>query len=335
MRNILSFAFPMIFMASVVHSAELVCQWNGDECNSPAITQVTQQNEAITVSGKPSNYVNTGTKQLNFYKTKPNINYIPTRLFSVFPYLLYFATGSSSSRLTLVTNAFTNCNSLNVLCIQDAKVVNVPEGFAQTCTKLIGVQLINAGVETLDKNAFKGLVNLREINMRHNKISCLPPELFRTVPNIGSLFMENNTVNALDKNLFRNLPRMGYINLSNNKIKYVPLLDFTGTALSIQLFIFLERNPVHAIKPDICDFLDSRPESLRDGYAVYLLDCFLVNSAQTQSISRSNCRTSMANNIQNCYANWTSAMDAPVKCGTSCPWSSIWQQILDYLKTQV
>lgn len=324
----------MIIMGSFSDSAELTCQWNGNECNQPFITPVTQQNEVITVAGQATNHINYGTSSINLFRGMPNLKYIPTKLFLIFPNLYYFATSSSSSRLTLVTNAIINCNSMTVLAFQEANVVNIPEGFAQTCVNLIAVQFINAGVETIDKNAFKGLIKLVEFNMRNNKISCLPPDLFQTIPSIQSILLEDNKIKAIDSRLFRNLPKLQEIRFKNNLLSYLPLMDFTGSAQKEWFVLDVSRNPINAIKPDICDFLESQPSNLKPSYYFNEINCFLQNNAQTELVDRSNCRTTMANSLKICYSSWTSSMNAPVNCGEVCPWNSIWQQILDYLKRQ-
>ena len=201
------------------------------------------------------------------------------------------------------------------------------------CTNIKAIQLNNAGIETLHKNAFKGLVNLVELQMRNNKISCLPPEIFQTMPNIQSLFLERNKIKAIDRTLFRNLPKLTYIHLGESLISYLPALDFTGTAQNRFFTLFIPGNPTVAISPDFCKIFDSRPANFEDYFDVNHVKCFLTNNAQTSGISRLNCRSTMAGNLQNCYLNWTTSMNAPVTCGSS--WSSIWQQILDYLKTRI
>jgi len=295
------------------------------------MTPVNQPNETITIAGKPANYINTGTSDLNFYKPKPYLNYIPTGAFYRFSYVLYFSMSSSSPKTTLVTNSFVNCNYLNIIAIIDANIVNIPEGFAQTCNRVTSLRLLNAGIETIDKNAFKGLINLEVIQMTNNKVSCLPPDLFQTIPNIQFFHLMLNKITTIDSNLFRNLPKLTTINLSGNSIAYLPVLNLTGSALTKNFTIFVPENPIVAIKPDFCTIFDSRT-SFMDYIDVPHVKCFLVNNAQTQGISRFNCRTTMAPQLQNCYSNWTLSMNGPVRCEASCPWSFILQQILDYLK---
>ncbi|KAL7049569.1 hypothetical protein ACKWTF_003768 [Chironomus riparius] len=334
-KNLL-FYLSMILLASLADSAEIGCEWFGESCSPTSISPITQPNEAITVIGKPSNYVNTATRYLHLDHLNPSLSYIPTRLFTIFQGVTTFTTKSSSSKLTLVTNAFANCNSLNKLSIYGAKISNVPEGFAQTCSNIITLLITNSGIETVDKNAFKGLTNLVELNMSYNQISCLPPELFMTVPNIKLIYFYGNRISALDSSLFRNLPKLIAINFMENSLTFLPSLDLTGTAQYERLIISVSDNPIRAFKPDVCNFFDSRPANFDDILVVININCFKYNTAKEPVIQRSNCRTALiTKDLKNCYANWTSTMDAPVKCGTSCPWSSIWQQILDYLKTQV
>jgi len=321
-------------MTSLTNTAEITCQWTGETCTILSITRVTQPNEAITVAGKPANYVNTARMEISLYKIRPYLDYIPAGAFYTFQHASSFGMSSSSPKTTLLTNSFVNCNSLDFLSIQDANIVNIPEGFAQACTNIKTLMLINAGIDTIDKNAFKGLTNLESLYMKNNRLTCLPPDLFQSIPNVKFMDLQSNKIKAIDSRLFRNLPALHGIEMRLNLISYLPTLDFTGSATNGNFGFCLSGNPIYAISPDFCNLFSQRTVFPEDMFDIPNIKC-LVNEPGTVIIKKSNCQNSMAIPLQKCYSNWTSSMNAPVTCGPPCPWSSIWKQILDYLKTRV
>lgn len=59
------------------------CNWNGETCLSVlSMTPVTQPNDVVTISGRPTGYINTATTIVGFNNLA--MNYIPPSLFSVF-----------------------------------------------------------------------------------------------------------------------------------------------------------------------------------------------------------------------------------------------------------
>lgn len=324
------FSLSMILVTSLVNSAEIVCQWNGDDCTISSITPVTQRNEDITIAGKPANYISTGTQDIKLFKLGANLNYVPTKIFSIFPYAYSFSMSSVSSKTTLETNSIVNCNSLNNFGFYDMNIYNVPEGFAQTCTNVKFIFIQNAGIDTIHKNAFLGLTKVHSLYMNKNRITCLPTDLFQTMPNVEYLDLQSNRISAIDSGLFRNLQNLHAIELRLNLISYLPILDFSGSAQYRHFALFLSGNPIYAMHPNFCSTLNSRPVfAYEDMLDVPQIKC-LPGDVTTVTIKKSNCQGSMAIPLQKCYSNWTSSMNAPVKCGI--PWCSIWQQILDSLK---
>ena len=326
----------LIVLVSLTDAAEITCEWNGELCTISSMTPVTQPNEAITIAGKPFNYINTATNDISFYKLgfiQPGLNYFPTRAFYTFPFLNSFIISSSSPKTTLETNAVVNCNYLTALGFINMNISNVPEGFAQACTNLNNLLFYNAGIDTIHKNAFKGLTNLGILLLQNNRITCLPPDLFQLIPNVELVDLQNNRISAIDSGLFRNLPKVRYINMNNNSISVLPTLDFTSSCRAHQFQPFpivLTANPIYAIKPDFCNTFNARVDDVYEQiFYVSGIKC-LSGDPTTALIKKSNCQSSMAIPLQKCYANWTLLMNLQVNCDP-CPLSSIWQQLLDFL----
>ncbi|XP_070504345.1 phospholipase A2 inhibitor beta-like [Chironomus tepperi] len=320
----------IIWMISSVNSAEVTCEWNGEVCKILSATPVIAPNETITIAGRATNYINSASSYIVFNSTI--LRYVPTNFFKFFPYLNSFAMINTFTT-NLVTDAFTNCQYLNTLGIYYVNIQNVPEGFAQSCSNVRILWLVNAGIQTIDVNAFKGMTKLEFLTMPDNKIACLPPDLFQNIPLISEINIENSKILAVDSGLFRNLPRLHIINLSRNLLSYLPLFDFTGSAaLNGNLAFFLSTNPINAIHPSFCNIFDTRPTNVVDMFDIPNFNC-LPRTAQTATLLKSNCRTTMASYLQVCYGNWTTAMSYPVPCASSSCALFLWKQFLNYLKT--
>ncbi|KAL7048610.1 hypothetical protein ACKWTF_003421 [Chironomus riparius] len=321
----------ILWMASSANSVEVACEWKyGSMCVISNLPPVTSPSEPITIAGKAANYIDTLTSFVFFNATV--LRYVPTKVFTTFTNIVQFAMLNTFTT-NLVTDAFVNCGKLTMLAIQAVNIPNVPAGFAQSCSNVGTLMLISDGIQTIDVNAFKGLSKLKILMMADNKLTCIPPDLFQNTPLISEIDFSKSQILAVDSGLFRNLPYLHVINLSKNMLSYLPLFDLTGSAaLNGNLAFYLSGNPVNAIQPTFCKLFDSRPTNVVDMFDVPGFKC-LPNTAQTVTILKSNCQTTMATYLQKCYANWTITMSFPVPCASSPCALFLWQQFLNYLKT--
>lgn len=322
-------------MISSSDSAVMQCQWNGEVCQKVlSITPVTQPNEIVTVSGKPTGYVNTLTTGIdfsNFY-----LKYVPTNVFSTFPAFQWLQIYNCSTT-SLLTDSFTNCASLVSLAVLYGNIPYVSEGFAQTCGNIERIYLANNNIEVIDKNAFRGLVKLNMVDMKSNKITCVPSDLFQPAPLMQNIFLEKNKIAGIDRNLFRNLKSLLNVYLDDNLIKYLPKLNLAQGNLN-PMGISFYRNPIVAINPDFCSTFTNRSLNYVDNINIKMntdpgnIPCLPVGSTLSQ-ISRFNCISS-ANVLQSCYANYLPSMPDTIACELNpiCIPGSVWYKLLDFLK---
>lgn len=222
----------------------------------------------------------------------------------------------------------------------DGNVLNIPEGFLQSCSHVSLIHLRKSRIETVDKNAFKGLTQLTTLELPFNNITCIPADLFQNLPILRTISFLDNKIATINSGTFRNLPALGSVSVANNLLKYLPTFDFKGTATQIQCLFTFGDNPIYALSLDFTSIYSKRG-SLPDIQFNFVRARCLV-SEDYYIIHQTNYKDS-GPYFQKCYQNWTSSMTGNVVCGQSsvttttaaplCPIASFWQQLLDYLKS--
>lgn len=298
-------------MASLAYSADLTCNIDSGSgaCYIVNMTEISQHNEAITVVGQPSNYINTATSMVNFMDGFV-IRYIPTKIFSIFPNIENFVLYNSSLTF-MVTDSFANCASLKMIYMGRTNVKNLPAGVAQTCTNLNSFGMMDGIIETIDADAFRGLNNLNMINLRNNKISCIPATLFQPAPFVGSIDLDMNMITGLDSTIIKGLKGLNYFNLFNNQIQNLPQFDLTDTGIFHGVTLGFHNNPINAVNPNILAFFASRPTNITDSIfisAPCIQDKSFQGSIETSSY------TTAGTFLQTCYNNWQPSMATPPSC---------------------
>ncbi|XP_070503096.1 insulin-like growth factor-binding protein complex acid labile subunit [Chironomus tepperi] len=310
----LSIFLVISMMTSLANSAELTCNIDktSGACYFVSITEVSQHNEAITVAGQASNYVNSATSMISFMDGFL-IRYIPTKVFSIFPNIENFVLYNNSLTY-MVTDSFANCASLKMIYIANTNVKNLPAGVAQTCTNINSFGMMDGSLETIDPDAFRGLSNLQMLNLGRNKIACLPGTLLQPTPNVMSISLENNMITGLDSMIIKGLKALDYFNLMNNQIQYLAPLDLTDSGIYHGLNIGLGNNIINAISPNFLAFFSSRPTNITDQIMLYGLAC--LTEQTVTSVMNTNYQ-SVGPNLQPCYNNWQPSMATPPSCSQS------------------
>lgn len=322
-------------MTSSTSASVIQCTWSGEQCVTvTSMTPVTAANEVITVSGRATNYVNTVTSLMTLNNFV--INFIPKNIFSVFT-SLGLLNIKNFGTATLTTDSFVNCLNLKTIVMELGTIVNVPEGFAQTCSNIGGVVLRNDNIESIHVNAFKGLGKMTFLDMRNNKIACIPGNLFQPTPLLESIYLLDNKIAGIDSGLLRNLAGLTMIQLTNNLIKYLPTLTLPTSTK--QIAIFLYGNPINAVEPDFCTIFNPRTSPSSD--VVYLKDGSLQNGIPClvpgivfNRFTKADC-ASFNNVMKTCYANYNSSMTDAFPCASSsvCVSAATMTKVLDFLRS--
>ncbi|XP_075408845.1 keratocan [Tenrec ecaudatus] len=107
--------------------------------------------------------------------------------------------------------------SLEQLQLARNKVSRIPQG---TFSNLENLTLLDLQHNKLFDNAFqrdtfKGLKNLLQLNMAKNALRQMPPRL---PANTMQLFLDNNSIEAIPDNYFNVIPKVAFLRLNHNKL---------------------------------------------------------------------------------------------------------------------
>jgi hypothetical protein len=298
-----------MWMISSAYSAQLTWQQGVATCNVVGATPITQPNEAITLSGQPSNYINYGIEKININGVY--LAYFPTGVFKIFPNLIAVTMNNCYST-TLVQNAFANCKNLVSIQITNGNIPDIPAGIAQTCFKVLGMYLAQNNIVTVDKNAFIGLNDLKYLDMRNNKITCLSNDMFQNTPFLESINFDNNKITALSQGLFRYLLHLRIVEFKSNMITTLPYLEIVATGTTYGFAFYFDSNQITSIDPILCKIITSR--NRMDN--IYFFNNPCVKSG-VYFINRDNCQP-IASSYQTCMLNWTPLTNSPLPAPLQC-----------------
>lgn len=97
------------------------------------------------------------------------------------------------------------------------------------------IYLRNCTIQEVNRDAFKGLPILIELDLSSNRIKHLHPSTFEGVEKLRIVNINNNEIEVLESGLFVNLPFLSRVEFNNNRLKQVQLNVFGGPLTSISL----------------------------------------------------------------------------------------------------
>lgn len=299
----------MTCLISSAYSAQITCQFNGDTCDVVSATPVTRPNEVITVSGMPTNYINTATKMIKYNGAK--LAFVPNGACRIFPNLNAISMMNCYTT-KLLKDSFSICSNLMSMQIVTGNVPIIPAGVAQTSSKLMFLAFVQTNTVKIDRSALIGLTNLQSLSLSNNKIACVPFDLFQNTPNLVFIDFSANRITALDINLFKNLQLLQQANFANNMITSLPYFELSTTSIhpmSSDLNLNFDYNQIRSINPNICGIINTR-------LAVHKMTKINILNTPCQNmvpyIDSGMCRQS--GYLQACYNNWRQMPYNPIRC---------------------
>lgn len=122
---------------------------------------------------------------------------------------------------TIVTSAFESCTSLLTLNMESNKLTEFDNLIAMLSPTLTNLILRSNSIERLSADSFRGLGQLKVINLDENAIVFIGENSFFYAAELEELSMANNRISVLSLNMFINKPFLHTLNLSNNLIEGV------------------------------------------------------------------------------------------------------------------
>ncbi|XP_002127580.4 uncharacterized protein LOC100183114 [Ciona intestinalis] len=155
--------------------------------------------------------------------------------------------------------------------------------------------LQNNQIETIDHNAFQGMIRLKFIDLRNNNVSSIvhgPSNLQQSVfigleGSLQSLQLSNNKIRNIPNKSFANFLRLEVLEMSSNEIEWIAVNAFQDlTALRI---LRLRNNPLNQITLDNMEQIIgcfSRPMSTQNVYQdLYYSDSYTDEINTIQNIT--------------------------------------------------
>ena len=68
------------------------------------------------------------------------------------------------------------------------------------------------------RDAFKGLVELKKLNMRHNEIAEIAPTQFAKMKNLIEVNLDDNKLTDIPASAFEECPELKYVFIRNNMV---------------------------------------------------------------------------------------------------------------------
>lgn len=308
------FIIILACFVGVAFSAELTCKYQLLEhsnyiyiCDPEKINPllVTYENEPISVKGNHvASFSDANVTDITF--DDPNeLKFVPKKLFETFKNIrniILIKVGLS----ILTTNAFTNCLNMEYITLKSNKFSVIPESFAESCVKLTSFQTGQNGIQTIHKDAFKGLINLNTLDMFGELIESLDPLTFVHTPNLKHVSMNRGKLKTLQPDLFATLSLVG-LTFLYNQIETVPALKFKG--VQELLYFGLSGNQINSIDPEL---LNSYPGN-KSEFLYYFGENVCVNEYQLDG------KTNPSIALQPCFDNWNNLHQPSTTFGPSNP----------------
>ncbi|KAG6448477.1 uncharacterized protein LOC115442458 [Manduca sexta] len=110
-------------------------------------------------------------------------------------------------------------------------------------------------LQTIQRNGFKGLAIMIELDLSKNDLKTLHPDTFKETPKIRWILLNDNKLEKLDDGLFSNLDFLTKVELSNNRIFQIGMKTFMNVPkLNV---LRLDGNKLEHVKVDTLSNLPS------------------------------------------------------------------------------
>ena len=207
-----------------------------------AYTQLSNIKEAIEIDRKNNGTV-VDVKKVQI--TGGVLNFIPEKIFQVFPKLSHLGVKSTTAE-SLGVDFFKGADELQVFEYQLNNVKIVNANAFEYASNLKTIALDGNNIEKIDSNAFRKLARLKSLVLSRNKLFKIDPLWFQDMQNLFKLemiqcniqniddrsfgfltslkrlYMNKNEITKLEKHAFKKNLQLEYIDFAGNKIKEIP-----------------------------------------------------------------------------------------------------------------
>nr|XP_058941541.1 SLIT and NTRK-like protein 6 [Pocillopora verrucosa] len=131
---------------------------------------------------------------------------------------------------------------LYVDCYNVSSLKTIPSGIPANARRLI---FSKTQISLIQKNAFQGLPNVTEIEMRHNPLTTIEGNAFQGLKKLRELVLNSNDIKVLYKDSFQGISQIKRIHLSHNNLQTLPEGLFDDT-VNLE-YLRLDNNKITSI----------------------------------------------------------------------------------------
>lgn len=127
--------------------------------------------------------------------------------------------------------------------------------FCDKFRNLNAILMGDAGIESIDADAFTNCGNLIFLRMFRNRIKYLPDHVFRPLEKLQHLIFYNNMLQSINPECFGPLPNLSWMRLTGNQISEIPPKAFAS--LGSLKYLHFYGNGIKKLYPDSFEGLNS------------------------------------------------------------------------------
>lgn len=162
---------------------------------------------------------------VNFEVVNSNLNFVPLQIFDKFSELKTIS--FTSTGIKELDQPWRNCVRLTSIILKKNEIQTIPGGIFEACGNVETFIASHCSIQEIDVMAFRGLKNLRSLDIQFNLLSSLHQDTFNQVPNLVSLLIVNSNLERIHPRTFAALKNVVTINLSGNRLKSIETGTFT------------------------------------------------------------------------------------------------------------
>lgn len=131
--------------------------------------------------------------------------------------IIKYLAGNESTEFKYIPSFFATMKT--ELLFDNCTLSSIPKGIFKAFPNLKTMYTWNAGIEKVSKNDFRNAINLRVIDLSHNRISYLLDSTFFWAIDLEFIDLSQNQLNKIEKNAFHGLISLKILHLQNNYIE--------------------------------------------------------------------------------------------------------------------
>lgn len=103
------------------------------------------------------------------------------------------------------------------------------------------VYIAKCRLKLLERNAFRKIINLVELDLSYNALATVPSHTFDSIPELRELKLNGNPIQTIRNDAFINVPQLIRLELSDCRIESIEIRAFAGLELALE-WLKLDKN---------------------------------------------------------------------------------------------